>query len=260
MNPDLETFPFGDMTEIGERGVTISGGQKQRINIARAIYFDSKIILMDDPLSAVDAHVGRQIFDHAILKLMKDRSRILATHQLWVLDKCDRIVLMKEGHIQAVDTYKNLMRNNADFQRLLDSTVTEKHNSRPTDHPSQDGVHVPLNSKLKGSTLMQIEEKAIGKVPWIIYLDYIRASGSITNAFIALVFLIASQCTNIITSLWVAWWSANCESHFLRGNSNCTDTFIRFWLFKAVLHSDICCSWCLTGLTIFCLLTCRNFN
>ncbi|KHJ32210.1 putative abc transporter [Erysiphe necator] len=209
LNPDLETFPFGDMTEIGERGVTISGGQKQRINIARAIYFDSKIILMDDPLSAVDAHVGRQIFDHAILKLMKDRSRILATHQLWVLDKCDRIVLMKEGHIQAVDTYKNLMRNNADFQRLLDSTVTEKHNSRPTDHPSQDGVHVPLNSKLKGSTLMQIEEKAIGKVPWNIYLDYIRASGSITNAFIALVFLIASQCTNIITSLWVAWWSAN---------------------------------------------------
>ncbi len=55
-------LPNGDLTEIGERGITISGGQKQRLNIARAIYFDADIVLMDDPLSAVDAHVGRHIF------------------------------------------------------------------------------------------------------------------------------------------------------------------------------------------------------
>ncbi|POS84754.1 hypothetical protein EPUL_003663 [Erysiphe pulchra] len=209
LKPDLEIFPLGDMTEIGERGVTISGGQKQRINIARAIYFDANLILMDDPLSAVDAHVGRQIFDQAILKLMKNKSRILATHQLWVLNRCDRIVFMKEGRIQAVGTYENLMKDNVDFQKLLDSTVTEKQNPSPHNHQSQDGVEMTLDSKLKESTLMQIEERAIGSVPWKIYLDYVRASGSITNALFAFIFLIASQCANIITSLWVAWWSAN---------------------------------------------------
>src|SRR5690242_18714334 len=82
LQPDLDMLPNGDNTEIGERGITISGGQKQRLNIARAIYFDADIVLMDDPLSAVDAHVGRHIFDNAILGLLKDKCRILATHQL----------------------------------------------------------------------------------------------------------------------------------------------------------------------------------
>lgn len=102
-------LPNSDRTEIGERGITISGGQKQRLNIARAIYFDADIVLMDDPLSAVDAHVGRHIFDNAILGLLKDKCRILATHQLWVLNRCDRIIWMDQGKIQAVDTFDNLM-------------------------------------------------------------------------------------------------------------------------------------------------------
>jgi len=80
LQPDLDMLPQGDATEIGERGITVSGGQKQRINIARAIYFDADLILMDDPLSAVDAHVGRHIFDNAIMGLLKNKSRILATY------------------------------------------------------------------------------------------------------------------------------------------------------------------------------------
>ena len=73
LRPDLEMLPAGDATEIGERGITISGGQKQRLNIARAIYFDADIILLDDPLSAVDAHVGRHIMDNAICGLLKGK-------------------------------------------------------------------------------------------------------------------------------------------------------------------------------------------
>ncbi|KAG0641595.1 P-loop containing nucleoside triphosphate hydrolase protein [Tuber brumale] len=86
-------LPDGDQMEIGERGITISGGQKQRLNIARAIYFDADIILlMDDPLAAVDAHVGRHLFDKAICGLLKDKCRILATHQLHVINKADQVV------------------------------------------------------------------------------------------------------------------------------------------------------------------------
>ncbi|KAK3104315.1 ATP-binding cassette transporter yor1, partial [Teratosphaeriaceae sp. CCFEE 6253] len=96
LRPDLEMLPSGDLTEIGERGITVSGGQKQRLNIARAIYFNADIVLMDDPLSAVDAHVGRHIMDNAICGLMRDKCRVLATHQLHVLHRVDRIVWMKE--------------------------------------------------------------------------------------------------------------------------------------------------------------------
>ncbi len=119
LQADLDILPHGDQTEIGERGITISGGQKQRLNIARAIYFDADIVLMDDPLSAVDAHVGRHIFDNAILGLLRGKCLILATHQLWVLNRCDRIVWMEAGKIQAVDTFENLMSNHQGFRALI---------------------------------------------------------------------------------------------------------------------------------------------
>ena len=123
LRPDLEMLPNGDRTEIGERGITVSGGQKQRLNIARAIYFDADIVLMDDPLSAVDAHVGRHIMDNAICGLLKDKCRILATHQLHVLNRCDRIIWVDEGRIQAIDTFPNLMANNTGFQKLMTMTI-----------------------------------------------------------------------------------------------------------------------------------------
>jgi ATP-binding cassette subfamily C (CFTR/MRP) protein 1 len=74
-------LPQGDETEIGERGITVSGGQKQRLNIARAIYFDADLVLMDDPLSAVDAHVGRHIFDN-VRRILPSTKRILKANNL----------------------------------------------------------------------------------------------------------------------------------------------------------------------------------
>jgi ABC-type multidrug transport system fused ATPase/permease subunit len=116
LRPDLEMLPSGDMTEIGERGITVSGGQKQRLNIARAIYFNTDIVLMDDPLSAVDAHVGRHIMDNAICGLLRDKCRVLATHQLHVLHRVDRIVWMKDGGIHKVATFRELMMGMPNFR------------------------------------------------------------------------------------------------------------------------------------------------
>uniref|UniRef100_A0A6Q2ZP50 ATP-binding cassette, sub-family C (CFTR/MRP), member 12 n=1 Tax=Esox lucius TaxID=8010 RepID=A0A6Q2ZP50_ESOLU len=87
--PDLAILPYGDQTEIGERGLNLSGGQKQRISLARAVYSDKDIFLLDDPLSAVDAHVGKHIFEECIKKTLKGKSIILVTHQLQVVaPKC----------------------------------------------------------------------------------------------------------------------------------------------------------------------------
>jgi ATP-binding cassette subfamily C (CFTR/MRP) protein 1 len=210
-------LPQGDATEIGERGITVSGGQKQRLNIARAIYFDADLILMDDPLSAVDAHVGRHIFDNAIMGLLKNKSRILATHQLWVLNRCDRIIWLEEGKIQAIDTFDNLMKDHAGFQLLMETTaVEEKYEGQ--DHVNEDEIEAEkktMTKKRKSATLMQAEERAVRSVPWAVYLDYIRASGSLLNAPIVLGFLLLSQAANLGTSLWLSYWTSDRELTYI---------------------------------------------
>ncbi|KAF4980857.1 hypothetical protein FZEAL_3231 [Fusarium zealandicum] len=214
LQADLDMLPNGDQTEIGERGITISGGQKQRLNIARAIYFDADIVLMDDPLSAVDAHVGRHIFDNAILGLLKDKCRILATHQLWVLSRCDRIIWMENGKIQAVDTFENLMREHRGFQTLMETTAVEEKREeiqKPVEGeaPTDDEKKTMTKKKKKGAALMTQEEKGTSSVSWSVYGAYIKASGSYLNAPLILFLLVLSQGANVMTSLWLSYWTSN---------------------------------------------------
>ena len=206
----MDSLPHGDSTEIGERGITISGGQKQRLNIARAIYFDADIILMDDPLSAVDAHVGRHIFDNAILGLLGNKCRILATHQLWVLSRCDRIVWMENGKIQAVDTFEKLMQDHKGFQALMETTDMEKKEDKKEGEEKGGEEQVKQQQKKKkGATIMQQEERPELSVPWSVYGAYIRASGSILNAPLIVFILLLSQGANIMTSLWLSYWTSD---------------------------------------------------
>lgn len=208
LKPDLDMLPHGDLTEIGERGITVSGGQKQRLNIARAIYFDADLILMDDPLSAVDAHVGRHIFDNAIMGLLKNKARILATHQLWVLNRCDRIIWLEDGKIQAIDRFDNLMRDHKGFQLLMETTaVEEEHEAEIQVNEDEVEDKKAIKIKRKGAALMQAEERAVKSVPWSVYIDYVRASGTIFNAPLVIMFLLCSQGSNIATSLWLSWWT-----------------------------------------------------
>uniref|UniRef100_A0A3Q2QHM4 Multidrug resistance-associated protein 1 n=1 Tax=Fundulus heteroclitus TaxID=8078 RepID=A0A3Q2QHM4_FUNHE len=122
LQPDLEILPAGDETEIGEKGVNLSGGQKQRLSLARAVYCDRAVYLLDDPLSAVDAHVGKHIFDHVIgpQGILKDKTRVLVTHGLSYLPQTDLILVMVEGEITEVGSYQQLMAKEgafAEFQR-----------------------------------------------------------------------------------------------------------------------------------------------
>lgn len=215
--PDLEILPNGDQTEIGERGITVSGGQKQRLNIARAIYFNADLVLMDDPLSAVDAHVGRHIMDKAICGLLKDRCRILATHQLHVLNRCDRIIVMDEGRIDAVDTFDNLMRENDIFKRLMSTSRQEDMEEEETeavDEVAEEKIDEQQAPKKEVVTkaapgLMQQEEKATSSVGWSVWKAYIRASGSPLNAIVVIFLLGVANVANIWTSLWLSYWTSD---------------------------------------------------
>lgn len=119
--PDLKTFENGDQSEIGEKGINLSGGQKQRVSLARAVYADTDIYLLDDPLNAVDAHVGRHIFDHIIGPngMLRDRTRILVTNKLSVLPEVDHIVVLKDGEISESGSYEQLLKSRGLFSQLL---------------------------------------------------------------------------------------------------------------------------------------------
>uniref|UniRef100_A0A8C1RBP7 Cystic fibrosis transmembrane conductance regulator n=1 Tax=Cyprinus carpio TaxID=7962 RepID=A0A8C1RBP7_CYPCA len=123
---DMELLPDRDLTVIGDRGATLSGGQKARVNLARAVYQDADIYLLDDPLSAVDAEVGRHLFEQCICGILKDKPRILVTHQLQYLKAANQILVLKEGHMVARGTYSELQRSGVDFTSLLKKDEEEE--------------------------------------------------------------------------------------------------------------------------------------
>ncbi|CAG2066994.1 unnamed protein product, partial [Timema podura] len=116
---DLELFPNGDKTLVGERGVSLSGGQRARINLARAVYRDADIYLLDDPLSAVDTHVGRHLFEECVDTYLTKKIRILVTHQLQYLKEVDLIVILNNGQIEAQGTFQQLQESKFNFAQLL---------------------------------------------------------------------------------------------------------------------------------------------
>ena len=108
---DIESFPKRDLTEIGQRGVILSGGQRARVSLARAIYSDADIYLLDDPLSAVDAKVGKHLFDRCIKEYLAGRVRILVTHQVQFLKQTDNVVLLQNGSVYFQGTYNQMERD-----------------------------------------------------------------------------------------------------------------------------------------------------
>ena len=99
------------MTEIGEKGINLSGGQKARVQLARAVYKDADIYLLDDPLSAVDAHVGEHLFRECIRKRLAGKTRVLVTHQVHLLSQCDHIIVLVDGKIKAQGSFAELQRS-----------------------------------------------------------------------------------------------------------------------------------------------------
>ncbi|KAK9147331.1 hypothetical protein Scep_006088 [Stephania cephalantha] len=118
---DLETLPFGDLTEIGERGVNLSGGQKQRIQLARALYQNADIYLLDDPFSAVDAHTATSLFNEYAMGALAGKTVLLVTHQVDFLPAFDSVVLMSDGEIVGSAPYNQLLASSEEFQNLVNA-------------------------------------------------------------------------------------------------------------------------------------------
>uniref|UniRef100_A0A3B1IP99 Canalicular multispecific organic anion transporter 1-like n=1 Tax=Astyanax mexicanus TaxID=7994 RepID=A0A3B1IP99_ASTMX len=128
LEPDLDLLPAGVQTEIGEKGINLSGGQKQRVSLARAVYSSADIYLLDDPLSAVDAHVGKHLFEKVIgpRGLLKDKTRILVTHGISFLPYVDEIVVLVDGVVSEVGSYSSLRASKGAFSEFLDTYAKEE--------------------------------------------------------------------------------------------------------------------------------------
>ena len=121
LKEDIDSYEEADLTMIGERGVTLSGGQKARVALARSIYHEADIFLFDDPLSAVDVRVGREIFEKCMRGVLREKLVLMVTHQINYVRQCDFVIVMKEGEITSSGTYNEIVAENAFCREFLQS-------------------------------------------------------------------------------------------------------------------------------------------
>ena len=192
LDRDMQRFPDADTTLVGERGVVLSGGQRARVGLARALYSDADIYLLDDPLSALDTKVGYHIFKTCIIELLFDKTRLMTTHNLEILREADNIVAMKDGSILQQADFNALVKSGFELAALDKS----KTNGRVMATRRSTSVHeefvIPLDTEY--ARLENVEEdRGIGSVSWKLYLDYIRAGMHSASAVALLVFFLCVQ-------------------------------------------------------------------
>lgn len=242
--PDFDILQSGDLTEVGERGVNMSGGQKQRINIARAIYMDKDIYLLDDPLSAVDAHVGKALFENAIMALLKKAGKtvVLVTHRLEYLPYCDKVILMKGGRVWEQGSHNDLFDNGEEYYQLYKMWSKEKEGEEKQQEKKKVEKTVSLNNnddviyshaeKKERGRLMTIEEKAQGAISSEAYFMYIKAAGgwfvTFLNFIIFIVFIACQQFTSVWMSYWLKQGSGNHSSEVEGVTSNFTESPLNY--------------------------------
>ncbi|XP_042490493.1 ABC transporter C family member 3-like [Macadamia integrifolia] len=226
---DLELWAFGDQTIIGERGINLSGGQKQRIQMARALYHDADIYLLDDPFSAVDAHTGTHLFKECLQGILGSKTVIFVTHQIEFLSSADLILVMRNGEITQTGKYEEILRSGTDFMELVgahenalkdlkfvkcESTLENLISAEEDDTMScgksiqDDEEREPENCKLEKvfqpeGQLVQEEKREKGGVSLSVYWRY--ATTAYKGTFVPLIILAQTlfQFLFIASSYWM---------------------------------------------------------
>ena len=158
LSHDLEILEDGDQTMIGERGINLSGGQKQRVSVARAAYADKDIVILDDPMSALDPEVGHALFRECIKGLLKHKTRILVTHSLDILQQCDRILVISAdgndgiGRIREQGTFQELVHAGLDFAKLIGKDESEGDSVTATDGQEEEEKNATTNADKEGQS------------------------------------------------------------------------------------------------------------
>lgn len=227
LGKDLEMMEFGDQTEIGERGINLSGGQKQRIQLARAVYQDCDIYLLDDVFSAVDAHTGSEIFKECVRGALKEKTILLVTHQVDFLHNVDLILVMRDGMVVQSGRYNDILESGVDFKALVSAHETsmelvEVGNSMPSenspktqklarglsDHGVANGEDNTLersNSNRGTSKLIKEEERETGRVGLHVYKQYCTEAFGWWGVVVVLLISLLWQGSLMTSDYWLAY-------------------------------------------------------
>ena len=186
---DFHQLSGGLETEIGEKGVNLSGGQKQRVSIARAILQNPEVILLDDPLSAVDVRTESELVQNLIKGHWKDRMILMVTHRLEYLSEFDQIIFVQNGHILAQGHFQNLMEKSAEFQEYILEHQNSSHST--VDSSAKESTEQSMKMSEASNRQTVDEDREFGAVQGHIYWDYIRSlAGSKTEGLLPLFLLI----------------------------------------------------------------------
>ncbi|XP_036105450.1 multidrug resistance-associated protein 4 isoform X3 [Molossus molossus] len=227
LTKDLELLEDGDLTVIGDRGTTLSGGQKARVNLARAVYQDADIYLLDDPLSAVDAEVGRHLFQLCICQTLYEKITVLVTHQLQYLKAASQILILKDGKMVQKGTYTEFLKSGVDFGSLLkkeneeaeqastsgsptlrqrtfsESSVWSQQSSRPS---LKDGAPESQATENVQVTVSE-ESRSAGKVGFKAYKNYFTAGAHWVVIILLILVNIVAQVAYVLQDWWLSYWA-----------------------------------------------------
>eukprot|EP00526_Cylindrotheca_closterium_P003615 CAMPEP_0113627398 /NCGR_PEP_ID=MMETSP0017_2-20120614/14187_1 /TAXON_ID=2856 /ORGANISM="Cylindrotheca closterium" /LENGTH=1399 /DNA_ID=CAMNT_0000537647 /DNA_START=103 /DNA_END=4302 /DNA_ORIENTATION=+ /assembly_acc=CAM_ASM_000147 len=212
---DLTLLEDGDLTDIGEKGINLSGGQKARVSVARAAYSDADVVILDDPLSALDPEVAAALFNDCITgDLMAGKTRLLVTNQLQFLSQCDHVVVLKKGEVMEDGTATELLANKeSEVNRLLAKLAGKSSKKVDKEKMTKEDISVGDRKSsiatAKNTKLLTKEERNVGAVEASVYLKYIKAGGGRARfafVFLAYIFTAANSAASVS---WVSYWTAD---------------------------------------------------
>ncbi|XP_058206082.1 ABC transporter C family member 10 [Rhododendron vialii] len=218
---DLELLPHGDLTEIGERGVNLSGGQKQRIQLARALYQDADIYLLDDPFSAVDAHTATSLFSEYVMGALAGKAVLLVTHQVDFLPAFHSVLLMSDGEILHAAPYHQLLASSPEFQGLVNAhketagaeRLPEVSSPQNRETPAKEIISKTRTEKKSitslGDQLIKQEEREVGDKGFTPYIQYLNQNKGYLFFGTACLCQLAFVTGQVLQNSWMA---ANVEN------------------------------------------------
>lgn len=238
---DFQQFPQSDMTIVGDRGVSLSGGQRARINLARAVYRQADLYLLDDPLSAVDTHVAKHLYKKCITEYLCGKTRILVTHQLQFLKRAGHIIVLDRGFVKMQGSYKGLVESNKDFIEMMNNLATKhesqkkEENARRISEMSSNNTtfrrssQISITSSIVYSDIVEsdytennLEGEAMmsGQVSGKVYREYLHYGGNYFVLFVLLLLFLISQIATTGNDYWVSYWTSLEELRQSEGTPN----------------------------------------
>ncbi|CAK7199523.1 hypothetical protein SEUCBS139899_002203 [Sporothrix eucalyptigena] len=244
LHADLAMLADGDMTIVGEKGVSLSGGQKQRISLARAVYGRSQLMLLDDCFSALDAHVGSRVFESVVQQARqnKESTIVLVTHSIVFARQADHVVFMEKGRIVEQGTFAEMESREGAFTEYVQSStsaqtasqasseasselevdtaaakdefVTEiakeaKENKEKTETPAASKKTPAEKQKERGKEIMQTEERLVGTVSGKTYLRYLKFGNALVTVPLFILSIAVFQGSSVVSALWLSWWQTD---------------------------------------------------